>query len=42
MNELSKQELSTLIRLVKNLINVDNSWENKELLAKLEREYNDR
>jgi hypothetical protein len=42
MNELTEQELSTLIRLVKNLINADNSWENRELLSKLQREYNNR
>lgn len=42
MNELTEQELLTLIRLVKNLISVDNTWENRDLLAKLQREYNDR
>ena len=39
---LTKKELSIIIRLVTNLINVDDNWENRQLLAKLQREYNDR
>lgn len=39
---LSEKELKILIRLVTNLINVDNTWESRDLLAKLQRELNDR
>lgn len=39
---LSERELKTLIRLVINLINAENTWENRDLLAKLQRELNDR
>lgn len=42
MQDLTKQDLKTLIRLVKNLLNVDDSWQNRDLLAKIQREYNDR
>lgn len=40
--ELSEKELVVLIGLVKNLINGENTWENRDLLAKLQRELNDR
>ena len=37
---LTKKELSIIIRLVTNLINVDDNWENRKLLIKLQNEYN--
>lgn len=39
---LSEKELKILIRLVTNLINAENRWKNRDLLAKLQRELNDR